>query len=99
MSHVADWNLPLWLLDHTILQIVHDFESSLSQFSSAFILLDRNLVGLSTVVEGLHWTDDCGCTCTEGLVHTALFSRFNHFLDFEVSHCHFELLQVSHQLY
>lgn len=98
-SDIADRDLPLWLLNDGVLVISHHLEGSLGEWSSTLVLLDRDVIEFVVVIERLDGADNGGCTGTECLIHASLLNCLDHLLDFEVADRHFELAEVSHDIY
>ena len=85
-SNLADWDLPLWLLGHAVVQVDHHLKHALGQLSCTLLLLDWNVVHNVVVFKLAHWSHNGGSACSKCLVHAVFLDSLNHFLHLERTH-------------
>jgi hypothetical protein len=63
------------------LNVYDHVEELLSELSSSLLLVNRNLIGLSFIDEGLYRANNGCSTCTEGLIDSSFLASLHDLLD------------------
>src|SRR5258708_3578323 len=90
-SELAHLFLPSWIRHMSILDITHQLQYLLSQFTCSLLLLNRHLKHFVVITELTKLANIYYLPCTEGFNETLFQNCLHHYLEFKWPHCHLEI--------